>query len=128
MAEQVTSMKNLYIKHGMYYRIYTIISQIPTGTVATYGQIAGIVGRCSPRMVGYALAALKPGSNIPWHRVINSQGKISFRIHERESHEQRQLLESEGIFFDNEGRVNLNQFGWKGPDWEWLIANGFDPL
>jgi methylated-DNA-protein-cysteine methyltransferase-like protein len=108
-----------------YERIYLVIEQIPSGKVATYGQIARIVGDCSARMVGYALAALKDDSTVPWQRVINSLGKISLRINGMEDGFQRQLLESEGVRFDNEGRVDLKEFGWAGPDWDWLAANGF---
>ena len=77
--------------------------------MATYGQIAKIVGNCTARMVGYALAATPEDIKIPWHRVINSQGKISLVALEDL---QRKLLESEGIIFDNSGRVNLNKYRW----------------
>ena len=97
---------------GKYDRIYEVIRQIPPGKVATYGQIAKIVGECTPRMVGYALAALKPGSDIPWQRVINSQGKISLRNDGSESIEQRLLLVSEGVYFNDKGIVDLEKFGW----------------
>ncbi len=104
----------------VYERIYAVIRQIPSGKVATYGQIANLVGSCTPRMVGYALAALRPVSNVSWHRVINSQGKISLRSESSESIVQRQLLEAEGIRFDENGKIDLKKFGWSGPDWEWL--------
>lgn len=106
----------------LYELIYTVIRQIPSGKVATYGQIANIIGECSPRMVGYALAALKSGSDVPWQRVINSQGKISLRNHGGESLLQRQLLLAEGICFDDNGRIDLNKYGWSGPDWNWLMT------
>ncbi len=58
--------------------VYAIVRQIPSGLVASYGQIARIAGGgVSARMVGYALAALPQGNDVPWQRVINSQGKIS---------------------------------------------------
>ncbi|MBN1406390.1 MAG: methylated-DNA--[protein]-cysteine S-methyltransferase [Calditrichaceae bacterium] len=93
----------------MYQNIYKIVQLIPFGRVATYGQIAKIVGNCTARMVGYALAATPEDIKIPWHRVINSQGKISLVALEDL---QRKLLESEGIIFDNSGRVNLNKYRW----------------
>jgi len=111
----------------MYELIYAVIRQIPTGKVATYGQIANIVGDCSARMVGYALAILKTGSDVPWQRVINREGKISLRSNGTESILQRQLLEDEGILFDGKGQVDLNKFGWSGPDLAWLVANDFYP-
>ncbi len=110
---------------GLYERIYEVIRQIPAGKVATYGQIASIVGECSARMIGYALAALKPDRDVPWQRVINSQGKISLRYDGAESIEQRQLLELEGIRFDVNGRTDLKKYGWAGPDFKWLIEKGY---
>jgi len=104
----------------VYERIYFVIRQIPSGKVATYGQIGRIVGECSPRMVGYALAALQPGTDVPWQRVINSQGKISLRIDGVENNLQQQLLEAEGVSFDEEGKTDLQRFGWEGVSWEWL--------
>ena len=94
---------------SIYKKIYNTVSRIPHGKVATYGQIAGIVGNCSARMVGYALAATPNNVEIPWHRVINSQGKISVMAFEDL---QRKLLESEGIIFDKSGRVNLRKYRW----------------
>lgn len=103
----------------VYEKVYIIIRQIPAGKVATYGQIAGIVDGCTARMVGYALAALSPNSNdVPWQRVINSQGKISPRSGGIDSALQRQFLEAEGVIFDHKNRVDLDKFGWPGPEIE----------
>ncbi len=110
-----------------YERIYAVVGRIPAGQVATYGQIAAIVGGCTARMVGYAMAALPFGSEVPWQRVINRQGKISPRGAGDGSLRQRQLLEAEGVIFDQGGRVDFEQVGWPGPDWEWLEQNGFHP-
>lgn len=110
-----------------YERIYAVVRQIPSGQVATYGQVATIVGRCTARMVGYAMAALPDGTGVPWQRVINRQGKISPRGAGDGSLRQRHLLEAEGITFDRQGRVDFSQVGWTGPDWEWLDQNGFNP-
>jgi len=97
-----------------YDRIFDIILHIPSGRVATYGQIAGLVPGCTPRMVGYALASLKPGAAVPWFRVINRQGRISLRSDGGEDRLQRHLLEAEGIDFDKAGRVDLEKYGWRG--------------
>ena len=108
----------------MYERIYAVVRQIPAGNVATYGQIAAIVGACTARMVGYAMAALPYGTTVPWQRVINRLGKISARSGGTGAARQRQLLEAEGVRFDRLNRVDLAEVGWTGPDWEWLARNG----
>jgi methylated-DNA-protein-cysteine methyltransferase related protein len=109
----------------VYQRILNIVRQIPPGHVATYGQIAWIEGHCTPRMVGYALAGLPEGSDVPWQRVINSQGKISPRADGSGTMEQRRRLEEEGVRFNAEEEVDFSQFGWPGPDPAWLEAHGF---
>ena len=112
----------------IYERIYAVACQIPAGKVATYGQIAAIVGGCTARMVGYAMAALPYGTDVPWQRVINRQGKISLRGGGNGGTLQRQLLETEGVRFDPKtDRVDFNEVGWSGPDWEWLDFHGFQP-
>lgn len=112
----------------IYTRIYAVIRQIPPGRVATYGQIAVIVGNCTARMVGYALAATPANGEVPWQRVINAQGKISLRAMSGENALQRQLLEEEGIHFSAQGKVDLRHYRWYGPDLGWLLENGFDPM
>jgi methylated-DNA-protein-cysteine methyltransferase related protein len=94
-------------------RIYAVVKRIPKGKVATYGQIARIVGRCTARMVGYAMAAVPEGSRVPWQRVINSQGMISARRHGDGDERQRVLLEKEGVKFDARGKIELAVFQWQ---------------
>jgi methylated-DNA-protein-cysteine methyltransferase-like protein len=96
----------------LYQRIYALVRQIPPGKVATYGQIARIVGDCTPRMVGYAMSALKEGMDVPWQRVINAMGKISPHGLGYGSALQRQILEEEGVAFDLEDRIDFDVFGW----------------
>ena len=98
----------------LYQRIYEMVRQIPPGKVATYGQIARLVGGCTPRMVGFSMAALSEGSEVPWQRVINYKGKISPHGFGYGSALQRQLLEEEGVVFDLEGKLDFNTFGWLG--------------
>ena len=63
-----------------YKRIYAVVSRIPRGRVATYGQVARLAGLPGQaRLVGYALSAVGVHSGIPWHRVVNAQGRISLR-------------------------------------------------
>jgi methylated-DNA-protein-cysteine methyltransferase-like protein len=111
---------------SVYERIYAITGQIPAGRLASYGQIAAIEGHCTPRMVGYAMAAVGQ-RRVPWQRVINSRGTVSERRHGGGTSRQRRLLESEGVVFDGRGRVDFELFGWAGPDWEWIEVNGFFP-
>ena len=93
-------------------RIVQVIKRIPVGRVATYGQIAGMAGNArASRLVVWTLNSAK-SENLPWHRVINSRGTISLkRGHGYE--EQRELLESEGIVFDENDRIDLKQFQWR---------------
>jgi len=106
MKEQVKSR---------YDQVYELVRLVPPGCVATYGQIAACVDRCTPRMVGCAMAATPPGRDIPWHRVINSQGRVSVRANGERDIMQQLLLEAEGVLFNKNGKVDLNTVGWKGP-------------
>ncbi len=101
------------VNKSLFETIYSVVKQIPSGKVATYGQIAALINPCTPRQVGFAMAATPNNSGIPWHRVINSQGKISIRSSGTESIEQRSLLISEGVVFKPSGKVDLNEFLWE---------------
>jgi methylated-DNA-protein-cysteine methyltransferase related protein len=120
-------MTNSLENAPVYERIYAVVRQIPPGQVATYGQIAGIVGGCTARMAGYAMAALPFDTDVPWQRVINAQGKVSPRSGGQGGALQRQILEEEGVQFDSRDRVDFDQVGWPGPDWGWLEQHGFHP-
>lgn len=91
--------------------IYILVKQIPHGKVVSYGQIARLVPHCTARMVGYAMASCP--EDVPWQRVINSQGKISPRGVGWGAELQHQILEAEGVQFDLENRVDFNVFGWQ---------------
>ena len=105
-------------------QVWDLVCQVPHGQVTTYGQIAEILGSPrSARTVGWALHALPAGLDVPWHRVINREGKISTSRHPQGHGEQRRLLEREGVRFDEHGRVDLRVYGWDGPSpylWEEL--------
>lgn len=101
-------------------QVYEIVRRIPAGRVTTYGRIAGIilppVGidpadylKLAPRWVGSAMAHAP--DDVPWQRVINSQGKVSPRPGMGPM-VQRKLLEQEGVTFDERDRVDLERFGW----------------
>jgi methylated-DNA-protein-cysteine methyltransferase-like protein len=100
---------------GLYERIYATVHKVPAGRVATYGQIAKLAGRCGARQVGYALAALREGSDVPWQRIINSEGRISLRSSGGHDELQRRLLEEEGVEFSPGGRVDLGRYLWRPP-------------
>jgi methylated-DNA-protein-cysteine methyltransferase related protein len=94
-------------------RIYHAVRQIPYGKVATYGQIARLVGGCSAQMVGFALAALSDRTDVPWQRVINRMGKISPHGYGFGTMEQHELLLSEGIEFSGTDTIDFEKFGWE---------------
>jgi len=99
-------------------QVYRVVQRIPEGKVATYGQIAAILGNPrAARTVGWALHALPEGSDVPWHRVINAQGRVSDSCQERESSEQRRRLEAEGVVFGPNDRVDLAASRWEGLIW-----------
>ena len=111
------------MSNTLYARIYEVVRHIPPGRVATYGQVATVVGPpVTARQVGEAMAALRhgaPGPSVPWQRVINAQGKVSTGRH------QQTLLEQEGVVFNAKGGTDLQRFGWQGPDPVWAKAHGF---
>lgn len=96
----------------LYRRIWDAVRRIPKGKVATYG---GIAHKCGfprhARLVGYALHSLPLGSNIPWHRVVNANGRISLPKGNNHYQRQKSLLEHEGVVFLQE-RINLSVHGW----------------
>lgn len=96
-------------------RIYEVVRRVPRGKVATYGQVARLAGLGEhARLVGYAMAALHAGSRVPWHRVVNAQGRISARSGDgEEAVLQRVLLEREGVRFDARGAIPLARFRWR---------------
>lgn len=95
-----------------YQTIYEIVRQIPPGRVTSYGQIAKMLDRCTPRMVGFAMASLPQGSDVPWHRVLNHQGRVSIRADGAPDPRQQAILEAEGVRFDEKGRVDFKAAGW----------------
>ena len=111
-------------KQLYYEQVWALVQQIPYGRVATYGQIAKTIPQpvgvsaeeyqlSGSRWVGLAMAACP--DNVPWQRVINSQGKISPRA---EAGKQKKLLEEEGVLFSND-KVDLKQY-------QWGVSDGYD--
>jgi len=111
-------------------QVWEIVRQVPLGKVTTYGQVSKMIpppgdmpqrsyDAFGPRWVGGAMAACP--DDVPWQRVINSKGEISLRPG---AEKQRQLLESEGVEFDDRNRVDLKKYRWSGPDEAWCKAHG----
>ena len=98
-----------------YRAIYSVVLRIPEGRVATYGQVARLAGMPGQaRQVGYALSALGGELPVPWHRVVNAQGRISCRSGCLSADtEQRLRLESEGVRFDDHDRIALDRYLWQ---------------
>jgi len=93
--------------------VYALVRKIPRGRVATYGQIAAILGwPRAARAVGYAMRACPPG--VPWHRVVNASGGISLRASVDGMVTQRLRLEQEGVAV-RRGRIRLDRHRWRGP-------------
>ena len=110
-----------------YERLYALVALIPAGKVATYGQLARIEGRCTARMVGYAMAALPEGRALPWHRVVNGRGSVSERKGGGGTWDQEALLRADGLLFDARGRLDLERVTWEGPAWDWAERHGYNP-
>ena len=96
-------------------RVYAMVALIPAGQLATYGQIAELIGAwgCA-RQVGWALRRLPLPSAVPWHRVVNARGCIAMTP-SREGSDwiQRELLLAEGIPVDPAGRLPLARYRWR---------------
>lgn len=96
-------------------QVHQVVRRIPPGKVATYGQVARILGKPrGARTVGWALHSIPECSDVPWQRVINARGIITLDAHGPGGAIQRALLEAEGIVFDEEGRIDLDHHGWAG--------------
>ncbi len=106
---------------NFYEQVYTVVRHIPCGKVTSYGRIAEMLGRPrAARAVGFALNALKDKKNkhayedIPWQRVVNSQGRISIVNREYGAQQQADLLRSEGVAVSHDLRIDLEQYLWEG--------------
>ena len=94
-------------------RIWQVVTMIPRGRVATYGDIARHAGMPgAARRVGRALRGLPAGTKIPWHRVINAQGRIAVPAGNAARITQRRRLEQEGVTFYTDTRISLKRYRW----------------
>ena len=93
-------------------RVYELVRRIPSGRVMTYGQIAGMLGEgYTPRTVGYVMHGADT-ENVPWQRVINSQGACSTGRMTMPMNLQQSILESEGVEFSKNGKCDLKTYLW----------------
>jgi methylated-DNA-protein-cysteine methyltransferase-like protein len=100
-------------------RVYEIVRQIPPGRVMTYGQIAEILGEgYTPRTVGYVMHGADT-ENVPWQRVINAQGACSTGRMTMPVNLQQDMLESEGVVFNERGKCDLKVYLW--------FPDGYEP-
>ena len=97
---------------GAWTRVYAVVRRIPRGRVSTYGEVAAAAGFArAARVAGWALHALPPGSDVPWHRVVAAGGRLSLAgLDVDAALTQRLRLEREGVRFDAGGRVDLARF------------------
>lgn len=109
---------------NFYEQVYAVVRKIPQGQVTSYGRVAAMLGAPNAaRAVGYALRALKDKredpayDDIPWQRVVNSQGRISIVNREFGAAKQAELLRSEGVVVSEDLRIDLDVYLWPGLHW-----------
>ena len=113
MARQKRAVRRAQTDEGNFFEdVYAFVEQIPPGRVATYGQVAALLGvPRGARAVGWALRALDESraATVPWHRVVGAGGRISLRAGSGPV-VQRRRLGAEGVRFRN-GRIDLTRYG-----------------
>lgn len=112
-SENEFMLKKMREKDSFFEKVYEVVKQIPCGKVATYGQVAGMLGRpnCS-RQVGFALHVNPRPYETPCHRVVNRFGEVAERFAFGGKEAQKQLLINEGVKFKKDGTIDLDKFGW----------------
>ena len=94
--------------------VWQVVQGIPHGHVLTYGEVARLAGKSRwARRVSQAMRRKPKGMSLPWHRVVNAQGKISFPEDSHGYQEQKDRLEQEGVVF-LDGKIDLDKFGYQG--------------
>ncbi|MGD2130733.1 MAG: MGMT family protein [Lysobacterales bacterium] len=94
--------------------VWQVVADIPRGHVLTYGDVARLAGMSrAARRVGQAMRRAPRKLELPWHRVVNAQGKISFPADSTGYRRQKERLEEEGVVFI-EGKIDLERYGYEG--------------
>jgi methylated-DNA-protein-cysteine methyltransferase-like protein len=98
-------------------KVYRLVQRVPPGKVVSYGGVARMLEHPhAARTVGWAMHSIPEGMDVPWWRVLNSKGCISLSERGGASR-QRELLEAEGVEFDERGFVDWERYGWEGLSW-----------
>ncbi len=99
---------------GFFEMVYETVRKIPKGKVATYGQIAKLVGEPrKARIIGWALHVNPYPGDVPCHRVVNRYGELSGNFAFGGEESQKKLLINEGIIFDLNGKIDLDKYLWE---------------
>jgi methylated-DNA-protein-cysteine methyltransferase-like protein len=94
--------------------VWQVVESIPRGHVLTYGEVARLAGMSgAARRVSQAMRRAPKGRQLPWHRVINAQGRIAFPPDSSGYRRQKELLQEEGVLFQGD-RIDLQRFGYRG--------------
>ncbi len=105
--------KKSEVKNSFFTRVYEIVSRIPRGRVATYGQIAAMAGSpLAARAVGTAMQNTPEYLDIPCHRVVNKSGSMSPSYAFGGADKQREMLEGEGVVFKGNGHIDIERCIW----------------
>lgn len=113
-AEQNSGFKTTSDYDRWVKNVWQVVADIPRGHVLTYGDVARLAGmRRAARRVGQAMRRAPRKLELPWHRVVNAQGKISFPADSTGYRRQKERLEEEGVVFI-EGKIDLERYGYQG--------------
>ena len=116
MADRLSSALAAVKDAGWRKQVYAVVRCIPRGRVLGYRDVGVLLGRPrGARQVGYALAALEPGQDVPWWRVIRSDGTIAMQGDPTRGTRQISLLRREGVVVSERGRVDLAVARWEAP-------------
>jgi methylated-DNA-protein-cysteine methyltransferase related protein len=118
----------MMVKQNFSQNVYKVVRMIPSGMVASYGQVALYVGvPRAARQVGWALSQLKGDDPVPWWRVVNNKGRISIKASTYSAEEQRQLLIQEGLSINKNFGFNIEKYRFR-PGLEFFKNLSIDPI
>ncbi|MDG1483685.1 MAG: MGMT family protein [Myxococcota bacterium] len=116
MTEVLRQARQILLDDGWRAGVYAVVCCIPSGCVLGYRDVGVLLGRPrAARQVGYALAALEPGRDVPWWRVTRSNGTIAMQGDPSRGLLQAQLLRGEGVTVSDRGRLDIRVARWEAP-------------